>query len=144
MKNEATEQLLAGRKLIDPIMAASGFVWEPLFAGQSSGGISDSGRYVKGDRNLELHFRWSLGMVTYHIARESLSHEEYMRQVAPRGGAQYPGFSEDPLDAFKDLAHDLRLYAQDFLSGSGVDFHAAKVATAKRGGLSGLQKLGGK
>lgn len=97
MKNHATEILLAGRKFVDPIMTANGFAWETLWAGQSSGGLSDSGRYVKGDRNLELHFRGSLGLVTYHIGTASLSHEQYMRHVAPRDAAQYPGFSEEPL-----------------------------------------------
>ena len=122
-------------------MALSG---EALWSGQNSGGVSDSGRYVKGDRSLELHFRFSLGMVTYHIASVSLAHEEYMRHVAPSGTAQYPGFSEDPLEAFAHLALDLTSYAQDFLCGSGVEFLVAKAAAEKRADLSGFQKLGRK
>ena len=27
--------------------------------------------------------------------------------LAPNGGNKFPGFSDDPLDAFRDLAYDL-------------------------------------
>jgi hypothetical protein len=50
-----------------------------------------------------------------------------MRSVVPKGERpQYPGFSDDPLDGFRHLAHDLRKYCADFLVGSGADFQAAK------------------
>jgi hypothetical protein len=143
MKNQATEMLQRGREHIDPIMTEHSFTWEQMWAGKSSGGISDSGRYVKGDRSLELHFRHSLGLVTYHIGDLSLKHEEYMRQCAPLGGAQYPGFSDNPLEGFKHLAHDLYAYATDFLSGTGEQLRMAKAAAEKRNSLSGLQKLRG-
>lgn len=141
MKNQATEMLRLGRNHIDPIMSAHGFTWEPMWAGNSSGDLSDSGRYVRGERSLELHFRHSLGLVTYRIGNLSLMHEEYMRLCAPRGAAQYPGFSEDPLDAFKHLAHDLSTYAADFLSGSGDQLRLAGATADKREELSGFQKL---
>jgi hypothetical protein len=142
MKNKPSEMLLTGRKHVDPIMTTNGFVWESLGSGQSSGGSFDSGRYIKGDRSLELHFRYSLGLVTYSIASVALSHEDYMRHVAPAGAAQYPGFGDNPLAAFKHVAHDLSLYAGDFLSGSGVQFSAAYTAAQQRAKLSGFQKLG--
>jgi len=72
MKNRAIEKLKEGRKFIDPIMEANGFHWEAGLAGKSSGGYSDSGQYVKGDRKLQLHFRHFLGLVTYYIAEVSL------------------------------------------------------------------------
>ncbi|HVP78539.1 MAG TPA: hypothetical protein VMV04_11650 [Thermodesulfobacteriota bacterium] len=64
MKNRAIEKLKEGRKFIDPIMEANGFHWEAGLAGKSSGGYSDSGQYVKGDRKLQLHFRHFLGLVS--------------------------------------------------------------------------------
>ncbi len=39
--------------------------------------------------------------------------------LAPSGGNQYPGFSDDPLDGFRHLAHNLENFASDFLNGSG-------------------------
>ncbi len=79
--------------------------------------------YVRGDRRLELHFRHSLGLVAYHVGEEALTHEDYMRAVlGPRRENKYPGFSSDPLDAFRDLAHDLEHHALGFLSGPDEDF----------------------
>jgi hypothetical protein len=141
MKNRAIEKLKEGRKFIDPIMESNGFHWEAGLAGKSSGGYSDSGYYLKGDRKLELHFRHSLGLVTYYIAEVSLSHEDFMLHVAGKGKYEYPGFSSDPLDGFKHLASDLGNYASDFLSGSGEEFKKAKQRAEERSKLSGLKKI---
>ncbi len=141
MENKAIQILEEGRKFIDPIMEANGFQWELGLAGKSSGGYSDSGQYVKDNRRLELHFRHSLGLVTYHIAEVSLSHEDYMLHIAGKGKYQYPGFSSDPLDGFRHLASDLENYASDFLSGSGEEFKKAKQRAEERSKLSGFKKL---
>ena len=143
MDNEAIRLLKVGRQFIDPILEAHGFHWEPGWAGKSSGGFSDSGEYIKGDRRLELHFRFSLGLVTYHIGPSFLSHEEYMCHVAGKGQAEYPGFSADPIDGFRHLAHDLANYCADFLSGPGDEFQQAIIAAIEKKKLSGFQKLSG-
>jgi hypothetical protein len=83
-----------------------------------------------------------LGLVTYHLADASLSHEDYMRCVA-RDKAEYPGFSEDPMDGFKHLANDLEKFASDFLSGSGQEFIKAKKKAEERNALSGFKKIFG-
>jgi hypothetical protein len=141
MEDKAVTILENGCKLIDPIMKATGFRWEAGPAGTSSGGYFASGQYVKGNRKLELHFRHSLGLVTYHIVDVSLSHEDYMLHVAGKSKAQYPGFSSEPLDAFKHLASDLSNFASDFLSGSGEEFKKAKERAEERNKLSGFKKI---
>ena len=143
MNFSVIDMFQSGIKRLDPVMKAHGFTWEALSAGNGSGGPFTSGRYVKGDRWLELHFRYSLGLVTYGIGDLSIEHEEYMRHSAPRGAAHYPGFSDDPLDGFDHLAHDLSMYATDFLSGPGDELRSAKVASEKRAKTSGFQRLGG-
>src|SRR5208283_2251673 len=56
-------------------------------------------RLFRVDRSLELHFRHSLGLVTYRVGRISLAHEDYMwAVVGQRSATHYPGFSTDPLD----------------------------------------------
>jgi len=46
-----------------------------------------------------------------------------MRAVlGTKGGNQYPGFSSDPIDAFRHLAHDLGRFCQAFLSGADGEF----------------------
>jgi hypothetical protein len=51
-----------------------------------------------------------------------LSHEDYMRVAAGRGKHRYPGFSDDPLDGFRDLAADLAGFGAVFLSGDSTAF----------------------
>jgi hypothetical protein len=93
-------------------------------SGLGSGGNFACGDFVRGDRRLELHFRWSLGLVRYHVGMGSASHEAYMRELGVWDQCQYPGFSEDPNDAFRGLAHDLNL-AEDFLAGSAIALRRA-------------------
>ena len=144
MKNEASAILQEGRKYIDPIMEANGFHWKDGRSGNSSGGFSDSGEYIKENRKLELHFRWSLGMVKYHIGESQISHENYMLHLAGKGKATYPGFSKEPLDAFKHLADDLQKYGEDFLSGDGTKLIGAVEKQKEKNKLSGFQRLSDK
>ena len=114
--------LSAGRKILDPVLLPKGFIFENGASGKSCGGDYASGNYVKGDRFLEVHFRLSLGLVSYHLGQLVISHEEYMRALlGSRGGNKYPDFSDDPLDAFHSLASDLENYCTDFLVGPGEE-----------------------
>ena len=51
-----------------------------------------------------------------------------------RWATDYPGFSENKLDAFKHLAADLAQYGQDFLQETDIDFvrHIDRAAVLKR------------
>lgn len=112
--------LLAGVELLDPVLAPSGFKFELDATGCGSGGEFARGAYVRGDRRLELHFRHSLGLVEYCCFRSHLTHELYLRALGvPPGQNRYPGFSDDPLDGFRHLAHDLEHFCGEFLSGDG-------------------------
>lgn len=84
--------------------------------GRGSGGEFAYGEYARGDRRLELHFRYSLGLVTYHTGSNTLSHEAYMKALgAGSTEAQYPRYSDDLLDGFRHLAA-----GDDFLSGDAA------------------------
>ena len=114
-----TEILRAGSEILVPIMEPHGFTFVEGPSGESSGGNFARGDFVRDDRRLELHLRHSLGLVTYHCGPLSATHESYMRQLLGDGGAhRYPGFSDDPLDGFRHLAHDIENFAGDFLTGS--------------------------
>jgi hypothetical protein len=114
------EILRAGAEILRPVMQPSGFVFVQEQSGGSSGGDFARGDFVRGDRRLELHLRHSLGLVTYHVGPYSATHDAYMRELlGGRGGNRYPGFSDDPLDGFRHLAHDLANFAGDFLTGDG-------------------------
>lgn len=114
------EILLAGCEILNPIMLQHGFTFVEGLSGKGSGGNFASGEYVRNERRLELHFRYSLGLVGYHLSDWVVSHLSYMRELlGEAGGNRYPGFSDEPLDGFRNLAYDLENFTDDFLSGSG-------------------------
>lgn len=123
------DTLLDGAKILDPVLLPNGFRFQFQREGRGSGGNFAWGAFVREDRRLELHFRHSLGLVRYHIGEQSASHESYMRELGVRNHCRYPGFSDDPMAAFRDLAHDLG-FADDFLSGSAAVLRTAAASEA--------------
>src|SRR5580704_5077499 len=109
MENRAEEILDRGTRLLQPLFLKHRFTYSKLNAGNSSGGPFARGEFQRGTRKLVLHFRYSLGMVTYHLDSRSISHQDYMRSVMGIANAShYPGFSSDPLDGFLHLLADLK------------------------------------
>lgn len=108
-----------------------GFVFKLEAHGKGSGGSFASGSYTRANRSVELHFRYSLGLVTYHIDQASLDHEAYMRLLGVHGMNQYPDFPREPLESFRHLAMDIQNYCQDFVSGDGKQFHTLAAALAR-------------
>ena len=138
----ALETFRTGCKILDEIMNPHGFFLVEGDSGQSSGGNFASGEYVKGDRRLEIHFRYSLGLVTYHIGSLSLTHDAYMRALLGKnGGNKYPGFSNDPMDGFRHLRSDLSRFCGDFLSGSGEEFERCVAKAQEREKIKGFKAL---
>jgi hypothetical protein len=124
MPIQPKEALLDGAKILGSILVPNGFEFHFHGEENGSGGKSARGEFVRKDRRIELHFRRSLGRIRYHVRRWSASHESYMRELGTWTECRYPGFSENPIDAFHELAHDLK-FAEDFLSG-----HAARLKQA--------------
>jgi hypothetical protein len=119
MTNQAEEMLQRGSALLAPLLLRHGFSFNILDTGNSSGGRFASGEFKRGTRRLQFHFRHGLGMVTYSLADRSMTHQQYMRSV--NGGlyaSHYPGFSDDPLDAFRHVLLDLEQHGSDFLGGT--------------------------
>ena|SRR6201996_3910461 len=117
------EILLQGSELLRPVFSEHGFAFVQLSKGDSSGGPFASGEFRRGDRRCEFHFRFSLGMVTYYLGNESISHEQYMCSVLGKPHlSHYPGFSSDLLDAFRHLRDDLQNHCNEFLGGTNDIF----------------------
>jgi len=131
MTSVPLQVLRQGLAVLDPILKSHGFSFRELPSGRGSGGPYASGIYVNGDRSLEIHFRFSLGLVTYRFGNRAVEHEFYMRAVLGNaGGNHYPGFSDDPLSGFENLAYDLQNFATAFLTGNFAEF-ASHVAIAE-------------
>jgi len=144
MKFDPRRQLEAGVAILDPLMADKGFSFTPVAAGTGSGGHFACGSYIKGNRRLELHYRWGLGIVRYHIGEHSLDHAHYMRLLGKYSESQWVRVTMDKtLDGFHRLLYDLRNFCQDFLSGNGEEFLSLADRFAQDPGIfSGPNALG--
>jgi hypothetical protein len=111
------DALLCGLQPLQRVLSPNGFLFHFRGEGVGSGGAFAWGEFTKEDCRLELHFRFTLGLVTYHVAEKYAHHETYMRELGVWEQCRYPGFSSEPPSAFEGLAHDLR-FAEDFLSGT--------------------------
>ena len=142
MNRPPIEVLREGCAILDPLMNEHGFSFIDGDSGRGSGGPFASGSYVNADRKLEIHFRHSLGLVTYHFKHASIDHESYMRTLLGEGrGNKYPGFSDDPLAAFHDLAYDIRNFATAFLKGDFERFASSATAAQEWKKIPGIARL---
>jgi tetratricopeptide (TPR) repeat protein len=73
--------------------------------GKGSGGKFAAVDYRNNGRKLSLSYRFSLVCVEYSVGEVCLSHEELKNGIEKEW--RYPGFSDDPLAGFRDLAQDL-------------------------------------
>jgi hypothetical protein len=120
----------AESKIVGVVIEPHGFVWAHGKTHQGHPGNAARGTFVKGDRQLKLGFRWSLGPVIYRIGSVSVVREALMKYAGHYAEAEYPGFSTDPLDAFRHLAGDLHRFGGDFMFGDGATIIAASKAKA--------------
>ncbi|HKD83044.1 MAG TPA: hypothetical protein VKH81_25370 [Candidatus Angelobacter sp.] len=130
-EKSALDLLTAGAKIIAPVLEPHGFVFKIETHAKGSGGWFASGSFTRENRSLELHFRQSLGLVTYHIDQSLLNHEAYMRLLGVYGENQYPDFPDEPLESFRHLAADIENHCKDFTTGDGLQFHPLAAMVAK-------------
>lgn len=123
---EQVTTLHEGAMILGAVLSPSGFVFVPGVHGNGSGGPSAQGRFVREAQSIDLHFRWSLGLVTYAWDGDVLSHADFLRGLAITGA--YPGFSDDPLDEFRHLAQDLSAPLAGFVAGDRSEFDRALAA----------------
>ena len=141
-----TDILCEGSEILSPVLVPHGFAFRVIDAGPSSGGDFACGDFTRGAWRLELHFRFSLGLVCYHHGNISVGHEHYLWAVTGRRAAgEYPGFSDDPLHGFQGLATDLSAYFGAFLRGDVTQFQQICGEATRRAEewsrMSPLQRL---
>jgi hypothetical protein len=117
------EIFTTGVKILVPVLDAHSFHFEgestrrePSLVGL--GPEVAFGEFVRGDRRLLVEFVYSLGPVKYYVGDLWIEHAPYMRALGVETGENaYPGFSDDPFDAFRHLRTDLERFGSDFLAG---------------------------
>ncbi len=115
-----------GALILGEVLTPNGFVFAPVAHGNGSGGPAAQGRFVRGTQAIDLHFRRTLGLVSYAWDAVVVSHADYLRGLDAPGA--YPGFSEDPLDGFRHLAQDLAGPLAGFVAGDRAEFDRAVAA----------------
>lgn len=133
------QHLLEGAKILLTYLGPLGFKFQLIEVGQSSGGHFAQGQFVCADRALYLHFRWSLGLVSYQVENLTLSHEDYVSLLNKQGLNKYPNFSDDPNDAFHCLKFDLENLLNDFAENNATIFRQRALSKIKE--LEELQIL---
>jgi hypothetical protein len=142
VNNTPSEILRKGCARLDPLLREYGFSYEEGHAGIGSGGPYARAAYVNGNRRLELSFRYSLGLVTYNFSGMSIDHEAYMRFASgAKDRHRYPGFSDELLSGFQNLAYDLENFAISFLRGDFAEFSRCASAAENWKKLPGLARL---
>jgi hypothetical protein len=143
---DPTHVLELGAQELGLLLGPAGFQFAATGSGSSSGGPFASGEFRRGDRRLELHVRFSLGMVTYHVAESLLTHEELVRAakglLAISGDPEYPGFSDDPREAFPRLRRDIERFGQCFVAGTVEEFQALRHWAQTHPKATGFAALG--
>ena len=124
------DHLKAGSEILLRVLEPYGFSFNQGATGVGSGGGFASGTFVRGDRIIEVHFRYSLGLVSYRIGEAVIDHENYLRFAGYWSERRYPGFSSTPMDGFTALAHDLSAFFTDFMTGTGEQFKGVVAAYA--------------
>ena len=126
---DPVEIITAGSVILGQVLSPAGFTFELTGQGDGSGGAFATGRFTRGSQYLEVHFRHSLGLVSYGWGDASLSHADYLRGLGARGS--YPGYGTDPLDGFRHLALDLAGPLAGFRDGDRSEYDRARRAAAE-------------
>jgi hypothetical protein len=127
------DALLAGVQILEPALSPKGFTFEFREEGKGSGGYFAWASLFRTTEDLTYISDRASDLVTYHAADQRASHESYMRELGAWEQCHYPGFSDDHINPFLGLAHDLG-FAEDFLSGPAAVLGraAAKQVIAAR------------
>ena len=114
------EQLLEGVDILEPILAPYGFKFTSESEGPSSGGKFACGAFISGNKRLELHVRYNLGLVSYQVGNIKMQHTDFLYAQGVKG--QYPGTTSTVINAFRNLAEDLKNYGKPFLNTDTTEF----------------------
>ena len=119
-------ELEAGIVILDPALLPHGFIFHFQNSGRGSGGNFAWGKYVRGDRSLDLHHRWGLGIIQYNIADLSIDHSAYLNSLGVDNESDLLSTPlESGLDRYHALRSDIENFCSDFVTGPAIEWAAA-------------------
>jgi hypothetical protein len=111
-----------GARLLAPVLEPHGFFFRLGEAGKGSGGQFAAGAFVAANRSVVFSVRYGLGLVTYRLGDQEITHEVFLRYSGAWGKHRYPDFGSSTAASFAALAHDLQVFFGDFISGECTQF----------------------
>lgn len=135
------EQLRAGAAILCDLLEPAGFTFEVSMVGNPSGGRLAIGEFVRGSHRQELHYRFGLGIVIYHIGDCSLSHADLMRSQGLSKQAEFPTVLDKSLKCFYAVLSDLRKFGGPFLGADASQFAILAERYAKNPKPIGFKAL---
>jgi hypothetical protein len=91
---DAASVMAEGAAILACELSPAGFTFQLTRRGRSCGGDFAAGRFTRGDQYLEIHYRYSLGLVTYGWGDDRLGHAAYLAGLGQAGA--YPGYGTGP------------------------------------------------
>lgn len=110
-----------GSRILGDLLREHGFRSEGVRERREGQHKGARARHARKGRAVELQSRSGVGIAVYEAGGVRLLHPEYMERLHASGEMRYPGYSRDPLDAFRRLRADLIRFGRPFLSGKGLD-----------------------
>jgi hypothetical protein len=130
--HEPREQLQAGIEVLNPFLNHVGYQFQFEQDGTGSGGHYAYGRFINGDRSIELHQRWGLGIVNYQIGDLAIDHSSYLAGLGVDRDSHYLWLRlELGIERYNGLLQDLQEFCDDFLTGDADQWRKIAMAHAE-------------
>jgi arsenate reductase len=114
------EWLKSGASLLDDVFRPHAFKFGGVRE-QTTGNRSIAvGTFQRRGRAVELQVRSGVLVAVYLANGKRLPHPEYLERLGVASQMRFPGFSKDPLNAFRRLRADLLRFGKPFLTGKGL------------------------
>ncbi len=78
------------------------------------------GQFARRGRAVELQVRSGVSIALWAAGERRMLHPDYMECLGASAQMRYPGFSKDPLDAFRRLRADFFRFGGPFLAGKAI------------------------
>ena len=126
MNEPPGKQLEHGAALLIAVLKPHGFAFDSGSAGDGSGGLFATGRFIRGTRRLALFHRYGLVVVMYGLDGWFVPHSDYLIAL---GANKHSKFLSTPIEAglerYHALAFDLKTLCTDFTTGDASTLVAA-------------------
>jgi arsenate reductase len=119
-KRTDAELLEAGARLLADALKPYGFKFDGVRTEKVGHRAVAVGRFARRGRAVEIQVRSGVSIALWIAGERRMLHPDYMECLRASAQMRYPGFSKDPLEAFRRLRADFFRFGGPFLAGKAV------------------------